>query len=164
MSLALEVKVSAADVTERISVELRSVTIAAAPAEAAWGRNRTGTGFPPRDFRTTAAFAAAWQRHAFVVWTLPLPSRARSSRARIRQGPSSLYTFLGGAHVTTQVLARATEGRRTRLLLLTTGAQSAQCRPFWRQLRRSTSIAQTPRYRYVPLYGSSLEPRSTTGS
>ena len=30
--------------------------------------------------------------HAFVVWTLPLPSRMRP-RPRIRQGPSSLYTF-----------------------------------------------------------------------
>src|SRR5215831_16140794 len=39
--------------------------------------------------------------HAFVVWTLPLPSRKRVSRARIRQGPSSLYTFLGVAHATT---------------------------------------------------------------
>src|SRR5262249_51517261 len=39
----------------------------------------------------------------------------RSSRARIRQGPSSLYTFLGGAHATTEVLTRATEGRGTRL-------------------------------------------------
>src|SRR5215468_4364980 len=76
----------------------------------AWGRNRTGTGFPPRDFRTTAAFAAARQRHAFVVWTLPLPSRKRSSRTRIRQGPSSLYTFLGGAHATRSTPRHPAEG------------------------------------------------------
>ena len=65
----------------------------------AWGRNRTGTGFPPRDFRTTAAFAAACQGPCIcgLDFTFAIPCRSRP--ARIRQGPSSLYTFLGGARL-----------------------------------------------------------------
>jgi hypothetical protein len=47
-------------------------------------------GFPQGIFVLATAFAAARQMHAFGVWTLPLPCRAR---ARVRQGPSSLYTF-----------------------------------------------------------------------
>jgi hypothetical protein len=59
----------------------------------AWGRTRTGTGFPPRDFRTTTTFAAACQACICGLdFTFALP-QARSARARVRQGPSSLYTF-----------------------------------------------------------------------
>ena len=54
-------------------------------------------GFPQGIFVPLQLSPLHARRHAFVVWTLPLPSRTRASRARIRQGPSSLYTFLGGA-------------------------------------------------------------------
>jgi len=43
------------------------------------GRNRTGTGFPPRDFLTHYSFHCCTVR-AFGVWTLPLPCRALEPR------------------------------------------------------------------------------------
>ena len=59
-------------------------------------------GFPQGIFVPLQLSRLHARGHAFVVWTLPLPSRNRCSRPRIRQGPSSLYTFLGGAYTTTE--------------------------------------------------------------
>jgi hypothetical protein len=52
----------------------------------AGSRTRTGTALRPRDFHLTIAFATGIP---FVSWTLSLPYRFR-----LRQEPSSLYTFL----------------------------------------------------------------------
>lgn len=49
---------------------------------------RTRTLCREADFRTTSAFAAAFE--AFVVWTVPSPSPEG-----LRRRPSSLYTFPG---------------------------------------------------------------------
>jgi len=55
------------------------------------GRTRTGTGFPPRDFRTTTTFVAARRsRICGLDFTFAMPHVSQ----RFRQGPSSLYTFL----------------------------------------------------------------------
>jgi len=62
----------------------------------AWGRNRTGTGLPPRDFRTTAAFTAARSCRAFVVWTLPLPSRDCSRAHGLGRGRQVSTLSLAG--------------------------------------------------------------------
>ena len=134
INLAPQVKVSAAGVAVGVAIRLGGVTAAAAPGLPGAGIE-PARGFPQGIFVPLQLSPLHARGYAFVVWTLPLPSRKRTSRARIRQGPSSLYTFLGGANATTKVLARAT-----------------------------ASIAQTLRYRYVPLYGSLLEPRSTTQS
>jgi hypothetical protein len=61
----------------------------------AWGRTRTGTGLPPRDFRTTTAFTAACL--GMHLWSGLYLCRPARPRARIRQEPSSLYTFLGSS-------------------------------------------------------------------
>ena len=49
------------------------------------GRNRTGMGFPPRDFRTHYSFRCCAPVRAFGVWTLPLPCRAGRELGRGRQ-------------------------------------------------------------------------------
>jgi len=61
----------------------------------AWGRTRTGTGCPEGFSYQLQLSLLQPPPAAFVVWTLPLPSRDTGWIARIRQGPSSLYTFPG---------------------------------------------------------------------
>src|SRR5688572_2372508 len=55
------------------------------------GRTRTGTGFPPRDFRTRYNFRCCALGR---IWSLDfLFTVPRVSGTRFRRGPSSLYTF-----------------------------------------------------------------------
>jgi hypothetical protein len=65
----------------------------AGSADGARGRNRTGMGLPPRDFRTRYSFRCC----ASVAHLESGLSLCRIARcARVRQGPSSLYTFRAG--------------------------------------------------------------------
>ena len=80
----------------------------------AWGRTRTGTGLPPRDFRTTTAFTAACL--SMHLWSGLYLCRPARPRARIRQEPSSLYTFLGSSQrsITETETPLATDLRSTK--------------------------------------------------
>jgi hypothetical protein len=71
-------------------------------------------GVAPKGFSYHYSFHCCMPRHAFVVWTLPLPSR--TPRARIRQEPSSLYTFLGSSQrsITETETPLATDLRSTK--------------------------------------------------
>ena len=68
-------------------------------------RTRTGKELPPRDFRTRYSFRCPANDGLLIRWSLVwsldflfVVSRdGREPIAKVRQGPSSLYTFLGVA-------------------------------------------------------------------
>ena len=120
-------------------------------------------GVAPKGFSYHFSFRCCARSHAFVVWTLPLPSRrALVLCPRIRQGPSSLYTFPGPEHETQQVHPRTTHAGCSRMFLRAAGLGSSQRCSVRRQLRCSASFDRTLRYRHVTFHRSILEPGSAT--